>query len=754
MAGALALAVALAGAVALTLVAGTLRTSSAPDRYTTFWGSDQDLTVEQASGPPRVDELAGLHSVRRAEMATFVFAALLTRGDEGLDSFVFAGDPGGIGARIVAGRAADEHRPGEFVATRKLVETAGLHLGDQLRLVTITQATSDALGFDAPDPDGPAVTARLVGVIASPGEVEGAAAPLAVFPRSLLSVGDVGIAASEGGLILAPGATLHDVRAELDRLPDAEAFGLQTTQVVPSDVRDAVNTQVRGLAILALIVGFTVLSVLGQLLSRQFRLEASERRILRSLGYSPAQLVQEQAVRTAIPVGIGAAAAGTLAWLASGSFPVGFSRHVEPHPGRHLDLVAHAAGAVILVVAVVLWVGVSQLLDARVRAPRDRPGLVDRLVPSLPSVPATTALRFAFTPAGPIRTGRTSLVGLTAVFCVLFGALAFGANLEHLVDDPSTYALTFDVYLGQGGNDIGAAVEGGLEGNPDIGALTLFGTSTLVAGSRTLDVVGMRVVKGRRVPELLAGRLPAAVDEIALGPVAARHLGVGVGDRLSGRAAAGRRSLEVTGIALIPGVNGADVLGEVGLVSEAGLHGLDPDSAMSAAGIVIAPGARPGATARITKATGMETGPLDPPADIINLGRVRTIPNVVALSVGVLGVLSLGHLMVVGVRRRRRDFAVLRAIGAERAWVSRVVHWQATFTAAVVLLIAGPVGTLAGASLYRRFVTDLGARPSTIVPVGWTLALLAALLLLTNLAAAVAVRRLRRDEPAAVLAAG
>jgi predicted lysophospholipase L1 biosynthesis ABC-type transport system permease subunit len=150
----------------------------------------------------------------------------------------------------------------------------------------------------------------------------------------------------------------------------------------------------------------------------------------------------------------------------------------------------------------------------------------------------------------------------------------------------------------------------------------------------------------------------------------------------------------------------------------------------------------------------METGQLDPPADITNLERVRSIPAVVALSVGLLGVLSLGHLMLVGAQRRRRDLAVLQAVGADRGWTSRVIHWQATLTAAAVVVVAAAVGSLAGASLYRRFATDLGARPTSGVPFGQALALLVLLLVLTNLAAAIAARRMRRDRPATVLAAG
>jgi ABC-type lipoprotein release transport system permease subunit len=124
------------------------------------------------------------------------------------------------------------------------------------------------------------------------------------------------------------------------------------------------------------------------------------------------------------------------------------------------------------------------------------------------------------------------------------------------------------------------------------------------------------------------------------------------------------------------------------------------------------------------------------------------------VAVGLLVVLSLGHLMLVAVGRRRHDFAVLRAVGASRGWLTSVVHWQATAITAVVLGISVPLGSLAGASLYRRYVDHLGARPSSILPLGQMGLVLAALLVLANGVAAVAARRVRRDVPSTTLAAG
>lgn len=58
---------------------------------------------------------------------------------------------------------------------------------------------------------------------------------LSVFPSSLLDEGDIGISATQTALRLVPGATLDELRRQLDRLPDGQAFtftniGIWTSQ--------------------------------------------------------------------------------------------------------------------------------------------------------------------------------------------------------------------------------------------------------------------------------------------------------------------------------------------------------------------------------------------------------------------------------------------------------------------------------------------------------------------------------------------
>ena len=103
------------------------------------------------------------------------------------------------------------------------------------------------------------------------------------------------------------------------------------------------------------------------------------------------------------------------------------------------------------------------------------------------------------------------------------------------------------------------------------------------------------------------------------------------------------------------------------------------------------------------KPFGVCAGRFDTPAEIVNLRRVDGTPYLVAGIVGLLAVLSIGHLVVTSARRHRFDLAVLRAFGATRGWLGGVVHWQATVIAALAVVLAVPLGVAVGTALYGPY---------------------------------------------------
>ncbi|MGI9119041.1 MAG: ABC transporter permease [Acidimicrobiales bacterium] len=749
---ALACVVAVVGGLVLTLAAGAYRTVGAPDRYSAQQGKAYDASLEQASGPPRTAEVEALPAVAGVNTATFVFGGLVGPGGDPVESLIFAGSYTAFGARVTGGREPERSAPGEFVATSSWVSLTGAQLGDSFTVVTITQEQADEGGFDVAEPEGPTLPATLVGVIEGPSDLQ-EPTPTALFPPSLLEVGDVGVATTVGVVSLESGSTLDDLRSQLDALPGGEVFGLDTAEWVPADVRSAVSTQGLGFAVVAAIVAIAAIAVVGQLLSRQVRLPEAVRLAMSSIGLTRGQLVADPLSTTAVPILVGSVLAAGLAFAASGIFPVGFSRRIEVSPGALFEPLVHGLGALLLALALVTWVVVALVLGERRGQGEHLPGVAQRLVSRIRPGPAATGTRFALTrhprdPGSP----RGPIIGLALVLGVLVGALVFGASLGRFIDEPASYGSNFDLGLGQGGDEVPQEVRSLLEQDPDVTAATLYGTVLASVGTKSLDVTGMQPLRGDLRPDLLSGVLPRGAEEIVLGRVDARRVGAEVGDDLVVAGAAGPVTFHVTGLAVIPSVEGGDGIGEGGVVTLEGLRRIDPDATLGAAAVRLRPGATTDVVQRLTGETGVTAAPFDPPSTVLNLARVRSTPFLVAIALGALGVLSLAHQLILSARRRRRDLAVLRALGADRRWVTGVLHWQVTVLASAVVVLAAPLGIAAGRIVYQAFIDRIGAGYGTSIPFALLGAILVALLVLGNLAAVVPARQARHEHPTRILA--
>ena len=108
-------------------------------------------------------------------------------------------------------------------------------------------------------------------------------------------------------------------------------------------------------------------------------------------------------------------------------------------------------------------------------------------------------------------------------------------------------------------------------------------------------------------------------------------------------------------------------------------------------------------------------------------------------------------MLVTGVRRRRRDLAILKIIGMRKAQLLTVVGWQAAALTVAALIVGIPVGILAGRWSWALFAESVGVAPSAQVPLPLVLAEIAAALLVGIITAAIPGRTAARTRPAAVL---
>ena len=747
----LALVVAVMLGVALTLVAGASRTLSAPDRYASAFGGGYDVQIDQSDAEPSPEALAALPGVQKLSSAKFVFGFLTADGQEVLDAaIVFTGSVDAVaGSNLVAGREPRPGRTDEIIVSSSFLAQTGTQLGDRFDLSTFTQEQADASSFDTPVPEGPTTTAQVVGVFGGASELADGYV-IALFSPALLDLGDVGLGGGISSVQLVPGTTLDDLRVQLDTLPNGTDLTISEVDWVPDAVRSAVRTQGQGLGVLALFAVVAAVAVIGQLLGRQYRMPEAERLALRTLGMTRRQLLVDPLARAVIPIVAGAIGAAAIAISFSGLFPTGFVTQIEPHPGVRFNPLVHVAAPLVLIMSLLVWVAIGFALTDRRRSVDATTPSVDGIASRLQNAKVATGLRFAFSAAGDRRWPAGSFFGLAIVLAVAIGALTLSSNINQLVDRPSEWGSA-PLTIGTGGNGIPDDVRQVLATDPDVVAVTYYGAVTVATGTDGLDVAGIQPARGELLPPLLSGRLPQSDDEIVLGKVAARALNVGIGDEFEVRSETGPHRLRVTGLAVIPSVERGDGIGDGGVVTVGGLRRLDPTAALSLAGLELRPDAPAGTTDRLSSLTGLQIGPAQATTEIVNLDRIRSIPLLVATVLALFALLSLTHQLVVSARQRRRDIGILKALGANRRFVSQVVHVQATVFTVATIVLAVPIGVVAGQSVYRFITDNIGANGDAAVPVGALAVAIVAPLVLANLVAVLPARKARRLRPALYL---
>jgi ABC-type antimicrobial peptide transport system permease subunit len=105
------------------------------------------------------------------------------------------------------------------------------------------------------------------------------------------------------------------------------------------------------------------------------------------------------------------------------------------------------------------------------------------------------------------------------------------------------------------------------------------------------------------------------------------------------------------------------------------------------------------------------------PAEIANYRSVGSTPSLLAaiLAAGAVG--ALGLTLVASVRRRRREFALLKTLGFTKRQLAATVAWQSSVSAAVGIMFGMPLGIALGRLLWKLFARGISAVPDPAVPV-------------------------------------
>jgi putative ABC transport system permease protein len=765
--------VALVSGAVLAIVAGARRTGSAPDRYTASVGGDFSANLEQRSGTPLTKQIAALPEVKDLSAQTFLFAGFDDQTRKIPEDLILFAGTRPLASPVIEGHDLDSARPHEFIADKRTAAALHARIGDRFRFMSYSRGQQ---GFQG-EPKGPSFDdAQLVGIIDSPNQFQ-SDYEVGIFPTSLLDQ-DIGFVATVSQARLAQGVGLDDLRNKLDTLRGGKSISIvDAGRVVSSDVRSAVDAQSQGIWIMGAVLALATLIALGQLLSRHVRLAEHERVPLGAVGFTQRQLTLECMVRAAVPAVFGVITGAALAIAASGRFPTGYARAIEPHRGIAPDAVALGIGGAFLVFALMLWVGISFAAGNRARSRRVARSSGASLVERVPSTTAAIGTRFALTRTDGSTVSALGTIGVLAIIiAALIGTTAFAVSLDDLVTNRARFGQNYDFTLGSGGVKYRPAyLRKKLVDEPDVAGLMILSegsarakrltSTTADAPFTVIDLVGVERVKGDLAPRVLAGALPTTPNEVAFGRQTATQLGATINRsiHLEGPKGRGGGEYKVVGIVVVPGIAGNDGVGKGAVMTGEGMRTLETASETNGAAIQLRAGATPAAAKAIATRFDPKTyrvwsgqGPTEPgqeslPGVIGNIARVKRIPVALASLLAALGLVTMLHALVVSIQQRRHDIAVLRAIGADRRWVSRTVHWQATVLSAIPLVVGVPLGIFAGSVVFRSFVNHIGAFPTPVVPILLVLGIALAILVTANIAAIVPAVRARRLSTAELL---
>ena len=194
----------------------------------------------------------------------------------------------------------------------------------------------------------------------------------------------------------------------------------------------------------------------------------------------------------------------------------------------------------------------------------------------------------------------------------------------------------------------------------------------------------------------------------------------GIGDTVHAEGRSARLDYRVVGQVVFPTLSTAQPLADGAAFTGAGYAPLfDQNLFMRHFVGSYAPGADRTRVRQQLDAVPELTAPTRPllPVEIDRLRQIDWLPVALTLLLGAFALLAVGHGLVTGVRRRRRELALLKTLGFERRQVRATIGWQATTLAAIGVVVGVPLGVVVGSLVWRAVADGLGIDASPSIPV-------------------------------------
>ncbi len=675
---------------------------------------------------------------------------------------VFAGTepppPGLFTPIFVAGHSPDPDSATDLVVSERLAQQLGVGVGDRVPLSFLTREEITQFDTGFGDPDGPSLSMRVVGIVRVADEDRSSTQAFSTpaFARRLIS-GDS--SAPDVFVRLRHGAdSLPAFRRSVQQLatasqPDVgagEFLGYQVHSPLRQRAAIDVTTQVLvvGLDAFALTTALAGLLVSALTLRRTFAASELSPAALGALGATRSQVRRARWATTAPFVALGTGVALAVAVAAAGIGPAGSTGSREPHPGWAPNVALLALGAVVVALALFGVAALAGEPRRRASRPARTGGIATRLGRSGAPPAVLLGSRFAFDPGrgrGALPT-RATLAAATIGVAGVVAILVWSTSVDHLAVHPERWGWIADAVV----DDVQPATVRRLVDDPQLAAVAVVDNADLDVGGHTVTASAFTERKGSLGWTLTDGRMPRT-GEITLGARLAGSLDTSVGSRVTVLTRSGRRvPLDVVGIGSGPD-NTNDQFANGAVVAVDDLSQIALTDPFRGAAIQFRSGVDEDAASAVV-ARDVELSRPTRPADLENLAQLGRLPALLVVVLVLLVLAVLFHVLVTLVRRRRREFDTLRAIGLRPAQLRRTVLTTSLVFVAVAVAIGAPLGFVVGRFAWRVTQDALYMESAVASPVLLLIAVvavaLAAAVLVAALPAWSVARRVRRPEPA------
>ncbi len=562
---------------------------------------------------------------------------------------------------------------------------------------------------------------------------------------------------------LKPGTNVDAFTAQVRALVPEESIAFQRASAVTEEVVDATEPEVIALEAFAALAALVGVVVVSQAISRRLQIDARHNPTLAAIGMTRSQRATQSMAKLMLAVIVGAPLAVVIAVATSGLGPVGTVRVAEVHPGLRFDWsLLLAGGASVIAVGALLSVipawRSSRMLPGDTVARRSRvAGAVAALGGSLAAV---VGVRFGLE-SGPRRTSvpvRTTLLAAATAVALVMSVAVFSTSLNHLIATPRLYGAPWD---GQVELDNLNSANGQNSSSPvqaasaqekfvevasrsgSVSAWSRLDVGEVRSGDIAIPAIGLSMGHPGVQVTIDGGRAPVSVDEVALGQTTMDrlHTHVGASVLLSRRESGPPEPVRVVGRAVLPGLApypGSDKagLGVGALLTESGWKRFSPDYQKTE---YIFRWARGKSLSTLTatfqqddpKELPLTVDPANRPAGVMSADRLRATPTVLGGLLAVLLAAAVANALVVAVRRRRRDLAVLRTLGFTTGQIVRTVLWQATTVGVAGLIVGIPAGIIVGRWTWALLADRLGTVAQPLVSATSVFGVAAAVLVLS-----------------------